>query len=70
MHKICKDKNNDSLYRYTNNQRAKEMKSRKITKLRLDAKPELLNQWKTYLSKCLASTVDVTKFSEHFENKI
>ncbi|KAI8644669.1 hypothetical protein BD408DRAFT_117180 [Parasitella parasitica] len=52
---------------HTSNQRAKETKSRKFTKLRQDTKPEVVQKWEERLSKHSASTVDVTKFSEYLK---
>ncbi|CEG74346.1 hypothetical protein RMATCC62417_09581 [Rhizopus microsporus] len=59
-----KAKNEDYLYRYISNQRAKETKARKSKKLRQDTKPESVKGCEIYLSKYPASTVDASKFSE------
>ncbi|CEG78856.1 hypothetical protein RMATCC62417_13396 [Rhizopus microsporus] len=57
------------IYRYTNNQRAKETKSRKFRKLRQQKKPEEVQQAENELSKFPASTVNITKYSNYLRAK-
>ncbi|ORE04844.1 hypothetical protein BCV72DRAFT_257089 [Rhizopus microsporus var. microsporus] len=62
-----KAKNEDYLYRYTSNQRAKNTKARRFKKLRQDTKLESVKECEIYLSKYPASTVDAAKFSEYLK---
>jgi hypothetical protein len=63
MHERSKSNSKSDLYRYTLNQRAKETKSRKFTKLRQNTRPES----EAYLAKHPASTVNVLQFAEYLK---
>lgn len=67
MHERSKSNSKNDIYRYTLNQRAKETKSRKFTKLRQYTKREEVKQFKAYLSKHPASTVNVFQFAEYLK---
>jgi hypothetical protein len=67
MHERSKSNSKRDLYWYTLNQRAKETKSRKFTKLRQNTKPEEVKESEAYLSKHPASTVNVPQFAEYLK---
>ncbi|PHZ17170.1 uncharacterized protein RHIMIDRAFT_243278 [Rhizopus microsporus ATCC 52813] len=67
MHERSKPNSKSDLYRYIINQRGKETKLRKFTKLRQNTKPEEVKQSEAYLSKHPTSTVNVLQFAEYLK---
>ncbi|CEG77452.1 hypothetical protein RMATCC62417_12202 [Rhizopus microsporus] len=67
MHERSKSNSKSDLYRYALNQRVKEIKSRKFTKLCQNTKSEEVKQSEAYLSKHPASTVNVLQFAEYLK---
>ncbi|ORE03364.1 hypothetical protein BCV72DRAFT_244433 [Rhizopus microsporus var. microsporus] len=67
MHERSKSNSKSVFYWYTLNQRTKETKWKKFTKLRQNTKPEEVKQSEAYLSKHPALTVNVLQFAEYLK---
>ncbi|KAG2229785.1 hypothetical protein INT48_005312 [Thamnidium elegans] len=58
------------MYRYTRNQKAKELKSAKFRKLRQRFKPASIQERENKLSQCSSSTVNVDAYVEYLKVRV
>jgi hypothetical protein len=72
----CVDNSNKEAneFRYSQDQRRKETKKKKYSKIQLEIKQEKINgktiiEWETEISKCNRKTLDITKFKEYIQKK-
>jgi hypothetical protein len=72
----CVDADNKEAneFRYSQDQRRKETKKKKYSKIQLELKQEKINgktiiEWETEISKCNRKTLNITKFKEYIQKK-
>jgi hypothetical protein len=72
----CVDNSNKEAneFRYSQDQRRKETKKKKFSKIQLELKQEKINgktiiEWETEISKCNRKTLNIAKFKEYIKKK-
>ncbi|KAI7899206.1 uncharacterized protein BX663DRAFT_532908 [Cokeromyces recurvatus] len=67
MGEKCESRHDGFIYRYTSNQRAKEINSRKFRKFHQQNKPKIVSDLEKSLTTHSTSTVDFQKYSRYLE---